>query len=163
MYEHTPTPDRRVGMALALAMACLGLILFLPLGLAMWLEASVHCLGFWLVILSFPVAERWALTTFTYVVSRDTESGVLEFTVTERRRRRSRVVCRVWLSSLTAICLPNEKPRFGKKVRRFNYCPDLRRRCHYLVLEDEGVAVLRFCPDKELERLFLSFIEGKKD
>ena len=163
MYEHTPRVDRRAGMALSLSIASVGLLLFLPFGFIDWLEATLRCLGFWLLVLSFPVAERWVMTSFSYAVSRDVDCGELELTVTERRRGRSRVVCRVWLSSVTALYLPDKKPRFGREARRFNYCPDLRRRCHHLVLEDEGVAVLRFCPDAELERLFLCCIEGKKD
>ncbi len=157
MYEYTPRGDRRGGMALALGLATVGLLLILPFPFAPWLVYLMRTLGLCLIVSAFPVADRFVLTSYTYTFS--LESGEPELIITERRRRRIRVVCRIYCSAILSLTEP-EKPA-EKTDRRFNYCPDLRRKrkAHTLTVDDGGPVSVLFCPDERLCEL----IFGEKD
>ncbi len=161
MYEYTPDPDRRTGMALSLTLATAGFFLLLPYPVADWLHYTLCTLGICLMISAFLLADRFVLTRFTYSLS--LESGELELIVTERRRRRRRVVCRILCSSIIRLVEPGKPTE--RTDRRFNYCPDLRRRksSHFLIVEDGDLASISFCPDNQLCELILSHIRGEND
>ncbi len=161
MYEYTPRPDRRAGMALSLGLVTVGLLLLIPNSLVLWLALMLRTLGLCLIASAFPLADRFVLTFYTYSLT--LESGEPELIITERRRRRIRVVCRIYCSAILTLTEPGGA--LEKTDRRFNYCPDLRRRqkSHILTLDDDGRVAIAFCPDKRLCELILSYINDKND
>ncbi len=161
MYEYTPKPDRRVAMSVSLGLATLGLVLMIPFSLAPWIVYTLRTLGICLIVSAFIFADRFVLTLYTYTLS--LESGEPELIITERRRRRIRVVCRIYCSSILSLTEP-EKQGVSTE-RRFNYCPDLRRRkkAYTLTVDDDGPVSIAFCPDKRLAELILSYIPRQND
>lgn len=163
MYKFTPKNDRRLPCTAVLICIFAGIALFIPLpvsdGILLWLRA----VGLWAFACAFVIADRYLLTSYTYIIE-ETDGGA-DLIISELHFKKRRTVCRISLFEISSLTL-SEKNRpfaFPRRARIFNYRADfLSRRFFVIQGEDkDGDFFIKFSPDAKMASIIFGFLSHK--
>ena len=164
MYEHTPQPNKKIPYIAVFFFMIAGILLFMPVDLPFDASLWMRSFGIWAFALAFIFADRYLLTSYTYIIEQ-TDSGSIDFLVSELHFRRRRTVCRISLDEIKDI-RPDEKgkkSKLPKKARVFYYLAELPvRQAYILRIENEdGELFIKFSPDARMAELIASHLQNK--
>lgn len=156
MYEFSPSPNKTPAYALVFICLFAGIFLFMPISLSESAMLWLRTIGIWAFACAFIVADRYLLTSYTYILE-ENENGGADFVVSELHFKKRRTVCRISVLDIADISQNSKKDKFvfPKNARKYNYSSELlENKYTVLRVEDEGgSAFIRFLPDERM--LFL--------
>ncbi len=156
MYEFSPSANKTPAYVLVFICLFAGILLFMPLSLGESVMLWLRAIGIWAFACAFIVADRYLLTSYTYIIEENANGGA-DFVVSELHFKKRRTVCRISVSDIAEISQNGKKHKFAfpKNARKYNYSSELLgNKYTVLRVEDEGgSAFIRFSPDEKM--LFL--------
>ena len=164
MHEYTPRPNRTVPYVAVFFLMIAGIVLFMPNGMSYDASLWLRTAGIWAFAIAFIIADRYLLTSYTYIID-ENENGTFDFVVSELHFRRRRTVCRISLSEIASISRieKKKKTKLPKKARVLYYFAEVAPQNLYLlhVVNEDGEAYLKFTPDAKTAEIIASAIENK--
>ena len=156
MYEYKP--QRTNGIALyfialffAAAIASFVASAFLPV--ASWIPQTI---GLLLMVPMIQLITRYMATRYLYRICPYEDGNVDLDIYAYRGGSQMQLVCRLGLEEITAakaLCDENRKP--PKKIKRYNYCPEMfpRNALVLSITNGDGDCEIIFCPDERMAKI----------
>lgn len=152
MYEYKPQRQNNIATLLIVAFFLLALTSF---GVSAFVTVAwiPQTLGLLLMVPMIQLMTRYMATRYLYRISPYEDGNVDLDIYTYRGGSKMQLVCRIGLEEITAaapLTEANRKP--AKKMRRYNYCPEMFSK-NALVLSitnGDGDCELIFCPDERM-------------
>ena len=164
MYEFSPSPNKTPAYTLVFLCLFAGIFLFMPLSLGESVMLWLRAIGIWAFACAFIVADRYLLTSYTYILE-ENENGGADFVVSELHFKKRRTVCRISVLDIAEISQNDKKNKFvfPKNVRKYNYSSELLgNKYTVLRVEDEGSsAFIKFSPDEKMIFLIRKLQNGQ--
>jgi len=159
MYRYTPKHDRRPALLLTAVFFITALSLFVPFDTDAGTLVFLRGIGTGAFIIGFIIADRFALTAFSYEID-ETDYGY-EFTVISVRYGRIRTVCRLSDGMIKDIYKYERKKARGEKIKKYNYCPELMGKNRYAIRVDDGKeAIVLISPDENTVNIIKNIINN---
>lgn len=155
MYEYKPQRQNRIAQLLMLALLLLVIASF-AISAFVSLPVIPQTVGLILLVPLIQLITRYLSTQYLYRIC-PYEDGNTDLDIyAYRGGSKMQLVCRIGLEEITAaapLSAQNRKP--PKKLRRYNYCPDMLPK-NALVLSitnKDGDCEVLLCPDEQMAAL----------
>jgi len=166
MYSFSPKKTNKIAEGLAIFLFALAAVLLIfPSAFTLPYGGVLQTAGLVFAVAALAVLTRYTFKSFTYTVrERGDGSDSLDLVITERQGKREYAVCRIALSGIEEIIVPDEKNKEtltkkseGRKI--FAYFVEIspKDQCYIYATECGEKLLIKISPDEKL----LSILGGR--